>query len=55
MLTDKELLLRSFLEDEDESPEIPLGDPDDAELLEDEEDDKDKDDDDTEDAWTGGE
>lgn len=47
MQTEKELLWRFILQDEDESPEIPLDDPDDAELSGQEDDD----DDDDEDDW----
>ena len=47
MLTEKDILGIFRLYDEDESPEIPFDDPDDAELSEQEDDDEDDDDD-----WT---
>lgn len=54
MLTEKDLLKHFILQDEDESPEIPLDDPDDAELsgeIGEGEEDEDDDDADAEDSW----
>ena len=48
MLTKKDILGIFLLYDEDESPEIPFDDPDDAEVSEQEDDDDEDDDDD----WT---
>tara|TARA_Y100000310_G_C20563290_1_gene754166 strand:+ start:142 stop:309 length:168 start_codon:yes stop_codon:yes gene_type:complete len=51
MLTEKDLLKQFILQYEDESPEIPLDDPDDAELSGEAGDDDEDEDDEDEDDW----